>query len=225
MPRPPRSIEAGLIYHVLNRGNGRLRLFRKPEDFASFENVLAQGLEQYPVDLLTYCLLPDHWHLVLRPRTDEALGRFMRWVTVTHVRRHYAHYHLSDGGHLYQGRFKSFAVQDDGHLLTLCRYVEANARKAKAAGRAEQWPWGGAFARRERNKPLTMSQWPMRRPANWNRLLNEDLKAQERQNIKLCIERGRPLGEDQWVEKTANRLGLMSSLRNRGRPRKVSIGK
>src|SRR4051794_15467912 len=131
MPRTARAVEAGLIYHVLNRGNGRMTLFRKPQDFDAFERILAEGLTRYAVDLLTWCLMGNHWHLVLRPRSDEALGRFIGWVGVTHVRRHHAHYHTSGGGHLYQGRFKSFPVADDAHFLTLCRYVEANALRAK----------------------------------------------------------------------------------------------
>lgn len=108
MPRTARAIKAGVIYHVLNRGNARMPLFHKDADFDAFEQVLGEGLERYPVDLLTYCLMGNHWHLVLRPRTDEALGRLMGWIGVTHVRRHHAHYHSRGGGHLYQGQFKSF---------------------------------------------------------------------------------------------------------------------
>jgi putative transposase len=149
MPRTARAIEAGKIYHVLNRGNGRMRLFHKEADYAAFIKVLGQGLERYPVDLLSYCLMPNHWHLVLRPRRGESLGRLIAWVGVTHVRRHHSHYHSTGGGHLYQGRFKSFPVQDDGHFLTLCRYVESNAQRAKLVERAIDWPWAAAFGRRD----------------------------------------------------------------------------
>ena len=80
-----------MIYHVLNRGNGRMRIFHKAEDFEAFERVLGEGLNRYPVELLTYCLMPNHWHLVVRPKTDQALGRWMGWVGVTHVRRYREH--------------------------------------------------------------------------------------------------------------------------------------
>ena len=110
MPRSKRLIEPGFVYHVLNRGNGRMLLFHKHEDFEAFERVLAEGLDRYPVNLLTYCLMGNHWHLVLRPRRDETLSALMRWIGVTHVRRHHQHHHTSGGGHLYQGRFKSFPV-------------------------------------------------------------------------------------------------------------------
>ena len=116
-----------------------MRLFHKAADYQAFERVLAEGLDRYPVELLTYCLMPNHWHLVVRPRTSEALGRWMGWIGVTHVRRHHAHYHRRGAGHLYQGRFKSFPVSSDEHFLTLCRYVEANPFRVTVVERAEDW--------------------------------------------------------------------------------------
>lgn len=89
MPRTARAIEAGTIYRVLNRGNGRMSLFRKDGDCAAFERVLGEGLARYPVVLLTYWLMGNHWHPVVRPATDDALGRLMGWIGVTHVRRHH----------------------------------------------------------------------------------------------------------------------------------------
>jgi len=220
MPRTARAIEAGLIYHVLNRGNGRMRLFRKAEDYAAFERVLAQGLERYPVDLLTYCIMPNHWHLVVRPRTDDSLGRWLGWVGVTHVRRHHEHYHRRGGGHLYQGRFKSFPVESDEHFLTLCRYVEANPRRAKLVPRAESWQWSGLWRRRERATDLPLSAWPVRRPTDWAGRINRALPSETVSALRECVQRGRPWGDAQWVQQTAERLGLGFTLRGPGRPRK-----
>jgi putative transposase len=93
MSRPPRQIVADGYYHVLNRGNGRMALFHKEQDFLAFLNVLKEGLERYPVDLLCYSLMSNHWHLVVRPRKPNVLAGLMRWVGVTHVRRHHEHYH------------------------------------------------------------------------------------------------------------------------------------
>ena len=218
MPRTARAVEAGLIYHVLNRGNGRMRLFRKDGDFAAFEDVLAQGLLRYPVELLTYCLMDNHWHLVLRPGTDDGLARFMAWVGVTHVRRHHAHYRTCGGGHLYQGRFKSFPVQEDGHFLTVCRYVEANALRAGLVARAEDWPWGGLHARRFRGKPLALSDWPVDRPRNWTRRVNVTMEDATIEAMRTSVNRGRPSGDSAWVDHTARRLGLLFTLRKPGRP-------
>ena len=211
------------MYHVLNRGNARMRLFHKNEDFEAFERVLAEGLERYPVDLLTYCLMNNHWHLVLRPRTDESLGRLMGWVGVTHVRRHHEHYRTRGGGHLYQGRFKSFPVQDDAHFLTVCRYVEANARRAGLVERAQDWAWGGLYARRWRPKPFRLSRWPVARPRDWTRSVNRLLPDDELESLRTSVNRGRPWGDVEWVHRTAARLDLTFTLRNPGRPRKKAI--
>jgi putative transposase len=219
MPRTARAIEAGLIYHVLNRGNARMRLFHKPEDYDAFERVLAEGLDRYPVELLTYCVMPNHWHLVVRPKTNEALGRWLGWVGVTHVRRHHEHYRQRGGGHLYQGRFKSFPISSDEHFLTLCRYVEANPRRSKLVERAEQWPWSGLSRRTKPAADLPLAKWPIRRPADWIARVNRSLKPATLGELRVCVQRGRPLGDAAWVQATAARLDLGFTLRGPGRPK------
>jgi putative transposase len=220
MPRTARSIESGIIYHVLNRGNGRMQLFHKDQDYAAFERVLAEALAQYPVDLLSYCLMPNHWHLVLRPKTDESLGKLMGWIGVTYVRRHHEHYHSRGGGHLYQGRFKSFPVQEDRHFLTLCRYVEANALRAALVQNAEDWNWNSVHARRNDAKALPLTPWPVDRPRNWRDILNQALPHDQHLQLRTSVNRGRPYGDEKWTTKTAARLKLEFTLRNPGRPRK-----
>jgi len=126
MPRQKRLDVAGGIYHALNRGNAREEIFHKPEDFAAFERVLGEGLERYDVQLFAYTLMPNLWHLVVRPQKDCEMGRMLRWVTATHTQRYHSHYHNAGEGHLYQARFKSFPIKDDEHFLTVCRYVERN---------------------------------------------------------------------------------------------------
>jgi putative transposase len=220
MPRTARSVQAGFTYHVLNRGNGRMNLFHKESDFAAFQRVLAEGLELYEVELLTYCLMNNHWHLVLRPRSDEALGRFMGWVGVTHVRRHHEHNHTRGGGHLYQGRYKSFPVQEDRHSLTLCRYVEANAVRANLVKSASDWPWSGWHDRQCAKPALPLAPWPVDRPRGWLEVLNQPLSDGQITQLRLSMQRGRPLGEAPWVNKVVEQLGLQHTLRNAGRPRK-----
>jgi putative transposase len=222
MPRTARSTEAGMIYHVLNRGNGRMRVFHKAGDYEAFERVLAEGLERYAVELLTYCLMPNHWHLVARPRTDEALGRWMGWVGVTHVRRYHEHYHSRGGGHLYQGRFKSFPVAEEDYFLALCRYVEGNALRAGLVERAEEWQWSGLWRRAHGAADLRLSPWPVGRSRNWVAWVNRGLKDEQLEGIRACVERGRPLGSEAWVRRTAARLGLEFTLRGPGRPRRLS---
>lgn len=213
-----------MIYHVLNRGNARTRIFRKAGDFAAFQRVLAEGLRRYPVELFSYCLMSSHWHLVVRPKTDLALGRLMGWMGVTHVRRHHEHYHTRGGGHLYQGRFKSFPVAEDDYFLTLCRYVEANPLRAEMVGRAEDWQWSGLWRRihDQHGEDLpVLSPWPVERPRNWTARVNGELAKEQLQALRECVDRGRPYGGEQWVAATAKRLGLEFTLRGPGRPRKA----
>ena len=225
MPRPPRVEEPGTIYHVTNRGNGRMRLFHKDADFAAFERVLAEGLARYPVDLLSYCLMGNHWHLVVTPRAAGALAGLMRWVGVTHVRRHHEHYRTRGGGHLYQGRYKSFPVQCDRHLLLVLRYVEANALRAGLVERAQDWPWGGLGARLGGGgKPFPLADWPVDRPADWTAVVNDAIEPDQLGRLRSDhVNRGRPLGTDVWVARAADRLGLRYTLRGVGRPRKENV--
>lgn len=231
MPRPRRKVQSGAYYHVLNRGNGRQDLFHKQADYVAFLQVLAEGLERYPADLLCYCLMGNHWHLVLRPRTAAALADLMRWVGVTHVRRHHEHYHSRGGGHLYQGRFKSFPIQDDLHFLTVCRYVEANPLRARLVEKAEAWPFSSlsqrtAGAATENHKLLpVLAQWPVQRPRDWAAKVNRPIGKQLLERLHESVNRGRPFGDDRWVEKTAARLGLGNTLRRPGRPKKISQNK
>jgi putative transposase len=225
MPRVGRIAPGGVIYHVLNRGNGRMRLFFKDGDYAAFLNLLARVKEAVPVGLLAFCLMPNHWHLVLRPRKDGDLSNFMLRLTTAHVRRHHAHYHHAAGGHLYQGRFKNFPVQEDRHLLAVCRYVEANPLRAKLVKRAEAWRWGSLSAgvKGVGGKGVPeglLDAWPVERPPDWPRIVNTAAGAAELEAVRASVTRGRPFGSPEWVARTAGRLGLGFTLRGRGRPRK-----
>jgi putative transposase len=105
MGRPLRIAPGGLVYHVLNRANGRQRLFDDDGDYDAFERVLAPACERVSMRLLAYCVMPNHWHLVVWPQHDGDLSRFMSWVTLTHTQRWHAYRQTVGTGHLYQGRF------------------------------------------------------------------------------------------------------------------------
>ena len=148
----------------------------------------------------------------------------MQWVTVTHTHRWHAHTGTVGEGPLYQGRFKSFPVQGEGHFLTLCRYVEANARRAKLVKRAEAWRWGSLSLRRGGKSVLRrwLRAWPVKRPRNWVAEVNRPLDDEATQSVRQSLERGVPLGDERWTARIASRLGLDITLRPRGRPRKES---
>jgi putative transposase len=221
MPRTARRTPGGIAYHVLNRANGRLRLFKKDEDFLAFERVLLEAYERTPIRILDWCLMPNHFHLVLWPEKDGELTTFMRWLTLTHAQR-WKHAHAAVGhGHLYQGRFKSFPIEQDGHLAAVLRYVERNPLRAKLVKRAEQWRWGSCFVRQTRPHELRplLADWPVPRPRDWLDRVNTPQTPAEEAAMKLHIGRGRPLGGDAWARRTAMTLGLGHTLRPRGRPK------
>jgi putative transposase len=220
MPRIARVAPEGMVYHVLNRANGRLRLFKKDEDFLAFEEVMALAHERVKIRILDWVMMSNHWHMVLWPEQDGELTGFLRWLTLTHAQR-WKHAHDAVGhGHLYQGRFKSFPVQDDGHLLAVLRYVERNPLRADLVKRAEAWRWGSCHARQHRGHALAplLSDWPIDRPRRWLELVNQPQTAGEEGLVTTSIERSRPLGNPQWVQRTAEKLHLQQSLRPRGRP-------
>ncbi|MEP3928637.1 transposase [Rhodopirellula bahusiensis] len=221
MPRQKRLDVAGGIYHALNRGNAKQKIFHKPEDYAAFERVLGQGLERYEVQIYSYVLMPNHWHLVLRPDRDGQMGKMLRWVTATHTQRYHAHYHTAGEGHLYQSRFKSFPIKDDEHFLTVCRYVERNPVRANLVKRAELWQHGSfhRWANHSDRDPKLLSAWPIRRTANWSKRVNQALSEKEIGMIRTSVQRGRPFGDIDWVEKLADKHDLWSTLRSRGRPK------
>ena len=219
MPRVARVASGGVIYHVLNRGVGKMTLFRSRQDFQAFQRCLVDTLETTPIRVLAYCAMSNHWHLVLWPERDGQLTAFMRQLTLTHAQR-WKHAHNAVGhGHLYQGRFKSLPVQSDEHLLTVLRYVERNPLRAGLVKRAEQWPWGGCHVRREPKHALAplLAEWPVARPPNWTRWVNEPQTDAEEEALKTYIVRSRPFGDADWTGQTAERLGLEHTLRSPGR--------
>jgi putative transposase len=188
--------------------------------------------------LLAYCLMPNHFHLVLWPREDGEVSRWMQWLMTAQVRRHHRR-HGSDG-HLWQGRFKAFPIQRDEHLLSVLRYVERNPLRAELVARAEHWPWSslgarsrtgaaeagaagaaGATAGRVDGAPAPpLHAGPLPRPANWLDWVNETEHPGQLAALRHSVNRGTPWGAEAWAESTAARLGIEASLRPLGRPPK-----
>jgi putative transposase len=220
MARRTRCADAGYVYHVLNRAVGRQTLFRKAADYAAFEKILRQAWEQMGMRLLSYAIMPNHWHLVVWPQEDGALSTFMQWLTVTHVRRWQPHHHSEGTGPIYQGRFKSFPIQADDHFLTVARYVERNALRANLVEQAEQWRWSSLWHRVHETRVPWLSDWPVALPANWTKHVNAVQKESELTALRQSVLRGVPYGDDDWQKQTIEALGLQSTMRPRGRPRK-----
>ncbi|MEK7762155.1 MAG: transposase [Nitrospirota bacterium] len=221
MPHRPRLAAGDLAYHVLNRRVGRLLIFEKPADYAAFENILAEAHAQTTIRIAAYCLMPNHWHLLLWPRQDGALSEVLRWITVTHTQRWHTHHHTAGTGPVYQGRFKSFPVQTDEHFLTVARYVERNALRVKLVTRAEDWQWSSLWRWDQRDDKLTtwLSDWPIERPRDWLAHVKRPQTASELESLRTSVQRGRPFGEEDWVRRMVKRFGMEATLRPRGRPK------
>src|SRR5258708_2086009 len=182
MPRRLRVSSGGMAYHVLNRAAGRADLFADEADYLAMERVIERTCQLRPIRLVSYCLMPTHWHLVLWPRRDGELSEFMRLLTVTHTQRWHAHHHSAGTGPLYQGRFKSFPMQRDVHLLSVCRYVERNALRAQMVTAAQDWIWC-SLARRLLPEPpawlLSDKDWPVSFPQDWLSRVNRPQSSKE----------------------------------------------
>lgn len=221
MPRRPRLAAGDLAYHVLNRRVGRLPLFETPADYTAFETILGEAYEATRLRIAAYCLMPNHWHLLLWPRHDGELSEVLRWITVTHTQRWHAYRHTAGTGPVYQGRFKSFPVQTDEHFLMVARYVERNALRAKLVDRAEAWQWSSLWRRAQGDAKVRgwLSDWPVERPRNWVARVNLPETAAELELLRTSVQRGRPYGEEAWVRRLCRWWGLESTLRPPGRPK------
>jgi putative transposase len=204
---------------VLNRGNGQAKVFHKGDDFAAFLQLMAEANERLPLRILGYVLMPNHFHLVLWPRGDGDLSRWMQWLLTSHVRRYHRHYHGS--GHVWQGRFKAFPIEQDEHLLAVLRYVERNPLRAKLVRRAEAWAWSSLAWRAGGKRPELLADWPVPCPRAWCASVNAVQTEAELAALRHSVARGAPFGEGRWSQRIAERLGLEASLRPRGRPKKL----
>ena len=224
MARKPRSAPGGLVYHVLNRSAGKFRFLNRDKDFQAFENLLIEAHQRHPLDIFSYCLMGTHWHFVVLPKKDGDLTAFFRWLTHTHAMRWRVSHRTVGYGHLYQGRFKSFPVEEDGHFLDLCRYVERNALTAGLVKRAERWRWSSLWARKNGSDALKaiLAPWPVNRPADWVRYLHATITQEELDRLRLCVNRGQPFGSESWTQRMVGRLHLEHTIRREGQPKKVN---
>lgn len=214
MPRLPRRLQQGEYHHVINRGNVRAGLFYGPSDYQLFVDLLGTTVERFSLPLLGYCVMPNHWHLVVVPLSQSQLSRSLHWLTSLHAHR-WAEMHERKGpGHVYQGRFVSIPVQPGINVCRVLRYVERNASAARLAPRAEEWPWCSAHQRVARSRGPALLPQPFLPPDQWLEHLNSPHEDRE---IGGAIRRNLPVGDTDWIERRREALGLPTA-RPRGRP-------
>jgi putative transposase len=227
MPRPLRPVADGLIYHIINRGNNRQRVFESDSDYLAFLKALADLKERRPFELYGYCLMGNHIHLLLRPGRGS-VSRIVQSLLVSHTYR-YHRFHRSSG-HVWQGRFKSPVIQDDDHLLAVLRYIEANPLRAGLVARAGDYRWS-SFARHGQGvaDPLldpvvpydALADYPAVRQRRWSAYVHQTPDEAELATVRRSNETGLPYGQKRWVDRLCRQVKLDLTIRPRGRPKKA----
>lgn len=214
MPRQARRTPGGMVFHVLNRAVDRMPLFANSSDYNAFEQIIRESHLKSPIRILSYCLMPNHWHFVFWPDNDHDLGRFLHRLTTTHAIRWRLHRGSVGRGHIYQGRFKSFPVETEEYLYHVLRYTEGNALRAGLAPRAEDWPWGSLAVRLNpaRSSAVPLSDWPVPRSGQWLAYVNEVIPTTQMNAIRTCIAHSRPYGSSNWAQQTAKELGIPGAI-------------
>ena len=218
MPRNRRVSPDGIVQHIVNRGDHRETLFHKPEDFRAFLAVIAEAAVRIPMRILAYCIMRNHFHLLLWPEVGEALPEYMQWLMNTHIRRYLKHYPPVSPGHLYQGRYTNSLVENGKSFLAVARYVEANALTAGLVTHAQDYPWSSASPLADDPTRPILADWPVPRPKDWATFLNVRSPTSERKRIQASASRGAPFGSEEWVKKVVKAYGLEHTVRKPGRP-------
>jgi len=209
-----------LTFHVINRGVRRLRLFDHAGDYRAWLVAFAEAQQRVPVDVFAYCLMPNHFHLVVRPKEDGHLAEFMRLGTVTHSMRWHQYRGTGGTGAVYQGRYRAFPVQTNTYFYNVCRYVEANAIRSALVNRAEDWPWSSLAARGKNRHLLKLCEWPILPPSDWIEIVNQAAPKSDLDAVRRSVRRNVPCGDIDWSRAAALPLGLSKGFRDRGRPKK-----
>jgi len=218
MPRVVRGLADNYIYHIINRGNGRQEVFHKERDYEAFIDIMKEAKKKHQIKLFSYCLMPNHFHMILMPEHGNELSRSMQWLMTSHVRRYHRHYGSS--GHIWQGRYKSFIIQKDAHLLMAMRYVEGNPIRAGLVRSAKEWAWSSHREMIGGKKNILAGEVPIELPENWERYVDEPLTYKELESVRQSVIRQSPYGKPDWQMKVCKELGLESTLNPKGRLRK-----
>jgi len=185
--------------------------------------LLATAGEKLPVTLWGYCLMPNHWHLVVEVIRMADLSKLVHRICNRLVRSFHRQSPRLGGGHIYQGRYKSFPIQDESYLFNVLCYVEANPLRAKLVARAEDWPWS-SLSRAKVYEGLIEEARPKLAPwdrgEHWRETVNQPLSPPSLEALRQSVVRGTPQGQPQWIENLSAAHGMESTVRPRGRPRK-----
>ena len=214
MPRIARALADNCLYHIINRGNGRQQVFHKDGDYRAFIDLMLHAREKHPIRIYAWCLMPNHFHLLVQPEQADQLNKYMQWLMTSHVRRYHSHYKSS--GHVWQGRYKSFIVQNDDYLLTVTRYIEANPVRSGLSATAVQWPWSSHKSRSDATENNHPDALPFPLPEDWEAYVDTPLTDKEIEKLRNSVNRQTPFGQSEWRDELCKKMGLESTVRARG---------
>jgi putative transposase len=210
----------GVCVHVVTRGNARATVFHSAEDYSEFSALISAAQDRVRLELFSWCLMPNHLHLVVRPQADRDLTKWMHWLLTTHAQRHRTRHATT--GHVWQGRYKVFPIQADGHFVRVLRYVERNPVRANLVSSSRDWRWSSlsrrlAFSRSD----ALLAESPVPLPTPWDEWVDLPLTEDELAAIRASVRRSRPLGDMAWARGASDRLGVQATMTPRGRPRNL----
>jgi len=193
MPRPPRVCPDGVPQHVVNRGNLRAQIFRDGADYLGFLAAMTDAVDRTTVRLLSFCLMPNHFHLVLWPVHGQEVSAYMQLLMNAHI-RDVQHRHGTTGtGHIYQDRYKNSPILTERHFINVCRYVEGNPLCAGLVAQDQDWEWSSLVRTGPVDDLNILSPWPVRRPRKWIDLVNRPLGNRELRDLKKEMRRQRQI--------------------------------
>lgn len=222
MPRQARTVFSGIPHHITQRGNRREDVFFNDEDRLAYLAWLQQYCLVFDVEVLAYCLMSNHIHLVAVPASDDGLQRVLKPLHMRYAQR----INRARGwtGHLWQGRFFSSPL-DDAYLWAVVRYVERNPVRAAMVQRAEQYRWSSAAAHCGGHADAllnTGSDWGRKFLAatDWSAWLAEGDDDDALRTVRRNIDKGLPCGSDEFVSQLGQQAGRLLGYRPQGRPAK-----
>lgn len=172
MPRRQRRAVSATLYHVMNRSCHKVPLFSRVRDYQLFLNVLTEALDEFQVELLAFCVMPNHWHLALRVESTTELSRFMHWLTTTHAVRWRRRSATVGFGPVYKSRFLAVALETEVDVIRVCRYVERNPLRAGLVRQAQHWRWSSLAERMRGKRRIPLLTAPFLESAAWADYVN-----------------------------------------------------
>jgi len=209
-----RLVIPGMPHHVTQRGNRRQQTFFNDGDHAAYLELMAQWCGERGVEIGSYCLMPNHVHLIAVPSSEDGL----RWATGAAHERYTRRINFREKwrGYLWQGRFASF-VMDEPYLLAAARYVELNPVRAGLVASPSDWPWSSAQAHLSGRDDCLVKVAPfLSMIGDWNAFLNSAIPEEELKDLRRRSRTGRPLGNETFLERWEPRVGRILKPQKRG---------